>query len=83
MLRRKKRKKRDALAAAKVLLCGIREASDAFPPLKSATAALLIVWEMSQVSISYGIMHIDLIALPNTDNEVQRESVQTYCKSSD
>jgi hypothetical protein len=42
---------RDASAAARVALLAIRDATDVFPPIKSVVAAVIILWDMSQVSI--------------------------------
>lgn len=68
--RRKKRDKQDAFAATKIMLCGIRDAADAFPPLKSVTAALLIVWEISQVSTHYNF----LVHVPDSVAEHRKQS---------
>jgi hypothetical protein len=44
-------KKSDALAGVGVALRGLRDSADVFPPLKSIVAAVVIVWEMSKVSV--------------------------------
>ena len=46
-------KKGTALAAAGVALRAVRDATDAFPPLKSAVAAVIVVWDMSKVRILF------------------------------
>jgi len=46
-------KKGTALAAAGVTLQVVRDATDTFPPLKSAVAAVLVVWDMSRVRILF------------------------------
>jgi hypothetical protein len=51
MVSRRKNMKADALAAVGVTLRAVRDSSDVFPPLKSATAAVIIVWEMSKVRL--------------------------------
>jgi len=48
MAPRRRNMKADALAAVGVTLRAVRDSSDVFPPLKSATAAVIIVWEMSK-----------------------------------
>jgi len=48
---RRRNVKADALAAVGVTLRAVRDSSDVFPPLKSATAAVIIVWEMSKVRL--------------------------------
>jgi len=46
--RRLSRKKYSTVAAARTALRAVRDSSHAFPPLQSAAAALLIVWDMSE-----------------------------------
>jgi len=46
-------KKGTALAAAGVALRAVRDATDTFPPLKSAVAAVIVVWDMSKVRILF------------------------------
>jgi hypothetical protein len=41
--------KHSTLAAARIALRAIRDSSDAFPPLKSAAGAMIVVWDMSEV----------------------------------
>ena len=51
MAPRRRNMKADALAAVGVTLRAVRDSSDVFPPLRSATAAVIIVWEMSKVRL--------------------------------
>jgi hypothetical protein len=49
------RKKSSTLVAARTALRAVRDSSQAFPPLQSAAAALMIVWDMSEVSFLFAI----------------------------
>jgi hypothetical protein len=44
-----RRKKTTASATALVVVRAIRDSADAFPPLKSAAAAVMVIWGMVQV----------------------------------
>jgi hypothetical protein len=55
LLPRLSRKKYSTVAAARTALRAVRDSSHAFPPLQSAAAALLIVWDMSEVSFPFTI----------------------------
>jgi hypothetical protein len=44
------RRKRGVTAGVEVVLQAIKEAGDVFPPVKSAAAAVIVLWEMSRVS---------------------------------
>ena len=44
------RRKRGVTAGVRVVLQAIKDTGDVFPPVKSAAAAVIVVWEMSRVS---------------------------------
>jgi hypothetical protein len=46
-------KKGNTLVATGVALRAVRDATDAFPPLKSAVAAVAVVWDVSEVRILF------------------------------
>jgi len=57
--------KKDTLAATRVALGALRDSSSVFPPLQSMVAALLTVWEMSEVR---SLFLIFLNKLPNLND---------------
>lgn len=52
--------KKTTLAATGVVLRAIRDSADAFPPLKSTAAGMLIVWGAIEVSVLSLLLHVPL-----------------------
>jgi hypothetical protein len=50
--------KKTSLAATGVALRAIRDSADAFPPLKSTAAGMLIVWGAIEVSVLSLLLHV-------------------------
>jgi hypothetical protein len=50
--------KKTSLAATGVALRAIRDSADAFPPLKSTAAGMLIVWGAIEVSVFLLLLHV-------------------------
>ena len=69
--------KKTNLAAARVALHAIRDASDGFPPLKSVVSAIMIIWEMSEVSF---LLLLTLLRMDNhaliLEGQIKQEELQ-------
>ena len=50
--------KKTSLAATGVALRAIKDSADAFPPLKSTAAGMLIVWGAIEVSVVSPLLHV-------------------------
>jgi hypothetical protein len=55
--------KKTSLAATGVALRAIRDSADAFPPLKSTAAGMLIVWGAIEVSVLLLLLHVPYMTL--------------------
>ena len=77
--------KKTSLAAARVTLQAIRDSADAFPPLKSTAAAIIIVWEAIEVSILSPLFHVTYYTYDTfgiLEGEIKQEGLQEACTAS-
>ena len=74
--------KTTSLAAARVALRAIRDSSDGFPPLKSVVSAIMIIWEMSEVSflLLLTLLHMDNHFLI-LEGQIKQEELQAASPS--
>jgi len=81
MVPRRRNMKADALAAVGVTLRAVRDSSEVFPPLRSATATVIVVWEMSKVRFPYDrccelLAYTNLYNYDASESKVEQEGLQ-------